>query len=52
MMYLDQPPHLIETRVFASMPEAFRRDGVSTAWADAKPTWSTDRFISRGAVVR
>lgn len=35
MMYLDQPPHLIETKVFATMPEAFRRRGVATAWADA-----------------
>lgn len=46
MMYLDQPPRLIETRVFASMPEAFRRKGVSTAWADAnRPGVPTDSFL-------
>ncbi|TDM82715.1 gluconolactonase, partial [Lactobacillus crispatus] len=45
-MYLDQPPRLIETSVFASMPEAFRRKGVSTAWADAnRPGVPTDSFL-------
>src|ERR1700680_181663 len=34
-MYLDGPPRVIETRVFATMPEKFRRKGVQTAWADA-----------------
>jgi gluconolactonase len=34
-MYLDRPPRVIETRVFATMPEEFRRKGVRTAWADA-----------------
>lgn len=35
MMYLDQPPRLIETRIFTTLPETFRRKGVATAWADA-----------------
>jgi gluconolactonase len=35
MMYLETPPLLIETRVFSSMPEKFRRKGVRTDWADA-----------------
>jgi len=35
MMYLETPPLLIETRVFSSMPENFRRKGVRTDWADA-----------------
>ena len=34
MMYLDAPPRLIGTDVFSAMPEAFRRKGVRTAWAD------------------
>jgi gluconolactonase len=34
-MYLDRPPRVIETRVFTTMPETFRRKGVRTAWADA-----------------
>lgn len=34
-MYLDRPPRVIETRVFATMPEELRRKGVRTAWADA-----------------
>jgi gluconolactonase len=34
-MYLDRPPRVIDTRVFAKMPEQFRRKGVRTAWADA-----------------
>jgi gluconolactonase len=34
-MYLDRPPRVIETRVFATLPEKFRRKGVRTAWADA-----------------
>jgi gluconolactonase len=34
-MYLDRPPRVIETRVYATMPEKFRRKGVRTPWADA-----------------
>jgi gluconolactonase len=30
MLYLETPPRLIETRVFSSMPEAFRRKGART----------------------
>jgi gluconolactonase len=35
MLYLETPPRLIETTVFSSMPEAFRRKGARTEWADA-----------------
>ena len=35
MMYLDAPPRLIETKVFSAMPEALRRKGGATEWADA-----------------
>jgi gluconolactonase len=46
MMYLETPPLLIETRVFSSMPEKFRRKGVRTDWADAnRPGQPTDCFI-------
>ena len=46
MMYLEAPPRLIETRVFSAMPEAFRRKGVRTDWADAnRPGQPTDCFI-------
>jgi|GEM_PF-4336521 len=34
-MYLDHPPRVIETQVFATMPEKFRRKGVRTVWAGA-----------------
>jgi len=34
-MYVDRPPRVIETRVFARKPDAFRRNNVRTAWADA-----------------
>jgi gluconolactonase len=34
-MYRDTPPRLIETKVFSAMPDAFRRKGVRTDWADA-----------------
>lgn len=45
-MYLEQPPALIETRVFTTMPEAFRRHGRRSAWADAnKAGESVDSFI-------
>ena len=46
MMYLDAPPRLIETKVFSAMPDAFRRKGVATEWADAnRPGQPTDCFI-------
>jgi len=46
MMYLETPPRLIETRVFSTMPDQFRRKGVATAWADAnRPGVATDSFI-------
>ncbi len=46
MMYLDAPPRLIETKVFSAMPDAFRRKGVRTEWADAnRPGQPTDCFI-------
>ena len=46
MMYLETPPRLIETRVFSTMPNQFRRKGVATAWADAnRPSMATDSFI-------
>jgi len=46
MMYLETPPRLIETRVFSTMPNQFRRKGVATAWADAnRPGMATDSFI-------
>jgi gluconolactonase len=35
MMYLDNPPRIIETKIFSAMPEKFRRKGERTAWADA-----------------
>ena len=46
MMYLDQPPLLIETRVFSAVPDQFRRKGVRSTWADAnRPGQPTDCFI-------
>jgi gluconolactonase len=46
MMYLDQPPRVIETRVFATMPTEFRRPGVATDWAAAnKPGHTVDCFL-------
>jgi gluconolactonase len=46
MMYLETPPLLIETKVFSSMPEKFRRKGVRTDWADVnRPGQPTDSFI-------
>jgi gluconolactonase len=45
-MYLDAPPALIETRVFTTMPQEFRRTGEATAWADAnKGGHPVDCFI-------
>lgn len=35
MMYLDEPPQVIETRVFATMPAKFRRPAERSDWADA-----------------
>jgi len=34
-MYLERPPAVIETRIFSAMPDALRRRGVASAWADA-----------------
>jgi gluconolactonase len=46
MMYLDQPPLLIETKVFSALPDQFRRKGVRSTWADAnRPGQPTDCFI-------
>jgi len=46
MLYLETPPKLIETRVFSTMPEKFRRKGVRTEWADAnRPGHPADCFI-------
>jgi gluconolactonase len=46
MMYLDQPPLLIETSVFSAVPDEFRRKGVRSTWADAnRPGQATDCFI-------
>ncbi len=46
MMYLDTPPRLIAAEVFSAMPDQFRREGVSTEWADAnRPGQPTDCFI-------
>jgi gluconolactonase len=46
MMYLDQPPLLIETKVFSAVPEQFRRKSVRSTWADAnRPGQPTDCFI-------
>jgi gluconolactonase len=46
MMYLDQPPLLIETKAFSALPQQFRRKGVRSTWADAnRPGQATDCFI-------
>ncbi len=46
MMYLDHPPLLIGTEVFAAMPDRFRRTNVRSAWANAnRPGLPTDSFI-------
>lgn len=46
MMYLDTPPRIIESSVYTSMPDEFRRRGVSSAWAKAnKSGQSVDCFI-------
>ncbi|MBP0597746.1 SMP-30/gluconolactonase/LRE family protein [Herbaspirillum sp. LeCh32-8] len=46
MMYLDNPPRVIQSRVYTSMPEEFRRRGTSPAWAKAnKGGHPVDCFI-------
>jgi gluconolactonase len=46
MQFLETPPRLIETEVFSSMPDRFRRNGVRTEWADAnRGGHATDCFI-------
>jgi gluconolactonase len=46
MMYLDQPPLLIEAKVFSAVPDKFRHKGVRSTWADAnRPGQPTDCFI-------
>jgi gluconolactonase len=46
MLYLDQPPLQIETKVFSAMPDQFRRKGVRSTWADTnRPGQATDCFI-------
>jgi len=46
MLYLDQPPLQIETKVFSAMPDQFRRKGVRSSWANAnRPGLETDGFI-------
>jgi len=46
MMYLDAPPRLLETTIFSTMPDRFRRRGVRSDWADAnRPGQPTDCFI-------
>src|SRR4051794_19696134 len=46
MMYLDRPPLLIDTKVFSTMPEHFRRKGVRSNWGDANRLgMATDCFI-------
>jgi len=46
MMYLDTPPQVIESRVFTSMPDEFRRKGQRSGWADAnKGGKPVDSFI-------
>ena len=46
MMYLETPPKLIATKIFSAMPDDFRRNGVTTDWADAnRPGNPTDCFI-------
>jgi gluconolactonase len=45
MMYLETPPKLIQTQIFSTMPDEFRRK-VGTEWADAnRPGAMTDCFI-------
>jgi hypothetical protein len=49
MMYLDAPPRLIGTEVFAGMPDRFRRKDTRTEWADAnRPGQPTDSSAFTG----
>lgn len=53
MMYLEQPPKLVPSRVFSAMPDEFRRRGVRSAWADAnKGGAPVDCFIEGPAFDR
>lgn len=46
MMYLDQPPRLIESRVWSTMPAELRQHGQQSAWAQAnKPGQTVQSFI-------
>jgi len=46
MMFFDRPPLVIETTVFSTMPDRFRRKGVRSIWADANRSGlATDCFI-------
>jgi hypothetical protein len=51
-MYLDTPPRLIGTTVFSAMPEAFRRKGVRTDWADANRAGQPADCFIEGSVLR
>jgi gluconolactonase len=45
-MYFDQPPQTVQTSLFTTMPDKFRRKGVASAWADAnKRGVPVDSFI-------
>src|SRR5947209_6840824 len=45
-MYLDRPPRVIDTRVFARMPDFLRRKNVRTAWANAnRASQPTECFL-------
>jgi gluconolactonase len=45
-MYFDQPPRIVQTSIFTTMPDEFRRKGVASAWADAnKRGVPVDSFI-------
>src|SRR5262245_27057796 len=46
MMYLDQPPRLIESRVWSTMPDELRQKGQTSAWGAAnKPGQAVESFI-------
>lgn len=46
MFYLDEPPRVVPTRVFSTMPARFRQTGVRSAWANAnKAGQSVDSFL-------
>src|SRR3954453_9251058 len=45
-MYFDQPPPTVQTSIFTTMPDEFRRKGVASAWADTnKRGIPVDSFI-------